>query len=173
MTDRVNVEKAVRRSLEAALAAAPIIADLRLQVPASVLTAFPEDYGTAMAPKFPIWWPNQPFYANPDGGQDAKPPFYIRVSHHPATPRARTIGPNPRVLLRGHSILGCHIPLGMGEDLIDNLANAAQAAYPYAGVFVRDGFDTRIDGLDPKGAFSSDGRWFKPVHILWNCWRST
>ena len=116
MTDRVNVEKAVRRSLEAALAAAPIIADLRLQVPASVLTAFPEDYGTAMAPKFPIWWPNQPFYANPDGGQDAKPPFYIRVSHHPATPRARTIGPNPRVLLRGHSILGCHIPLGMGED---------------------------------------------------------
>lgn len=175
MTDRINAEKHVRKSLETALKG--VIADLRAEVPAEYLNWGPNNgadvYGTALAPKFPVWWPNQTFYATPAGGGDAKPPFFIRVSHHPSPPRVRTIGPNPRVLLRGHSIIGCHIPEGAGEDLIDNLANAAMSAYPYAGVFTREGFETHLELIDPKPAHPALGRYYKPVHINWFCWRST
>lgn len=175
MTDRINAEKAVRKSIEAALTA--VIPDLRLEIPPAMrdwgADATPPVYGTDGAPRFPIWWPNQTFYANPAGGQDTKPPFFIRVSHHPAQPRVRTIGENPRVLLRGHTIIGCHIPEGAGEDLIDNLANAAMSAYPYAAVFTREGFDTHVELVDPKPAFGALGRYYKPVHINWSCWRTT
>lgn len=174
MTDRINAEKHVRRSVESALTS--VIPDLRLEVPLSARGLVVEGvaiYGTDLAPAFPIWWPNLAFFANPDGGQDAKPPYYIRVSHHPAPPRVRTVGQNPRVLLRGHSIIGCHIPEGAGEDLIDNLANAVLSAYPYGAVFTREGFDTHLDNVDPKPAFAALGRYYKPVHINWNCWRTT
>lgn len=171
MTDRINAEKAVRKAIETALTT--VVDKLRAQVPEDALGWGNGAYGTAQAPKFPIWWPNQTFYASPAGGGDAKPPYFIRVSHHPATPRPRTIGANPRVLIRGHSIIGCHIPEGAGQDLIDNLANAAMSAYPYGAVFTREGFEVHIENLDPKAALAALGRFYEPVHVNWYCWRTT
>lgn len=172
MNDRVNAEKHVRKALETALTG--VIADLRAEVPAEALAwGGGNVYGTSEDPKFPIWWPNQTFYSSPVGGGDAKPPFFIRVSHHPSPPRPSTVGRNPRVLLRGHSIIGCHIPEAAGEDLIDNLANAVMFAYPYDGVFTREGFEVHMQNIDPKPAHPALGRYYKPIHINWFCWRST
>lgn len=165
MTDRVNAEKAVRRALETVIADAALQAAMRELLPPTIKSTEPYSGG-----KFPIWWPNQKFYSGKD---QTKPPAFIRVSHHPAPPRARTVGANPRVMMTGHSIIGLFIPEGEGEDLIDNLANLVLAAYPYAASFVREGFDVRVVNPDPKGAFGSLGRWYKPIHINWDCWRAT
>lgn len=174
MTDRINAEKAVRRALEAALSSSR--SSLRQQVPDRYLELSYDGvpvYGTEDAPDFPIWWPNVPFFVQEDGKPDIRPPMFIRVTHHPSPPRPRTIGPNPRILLRGHTMIGLYIPEGDGQDLIDNLANAAQSAYPYAAVFTRDGFEVHIELVDPKPAYSVSGRFYEPVHVNWSCWRTT
>ena len=167
MADRINAEKAVRKSIEAGVFSK--IMRMRGVVPAQYLAE--QGYEDAQGnPTFPIWWPNKTFFGREN---QAKPPFYVRVSHHPAPPRIRTVGANPRILLRGHSIVGCFVPEGVGQDLADNLSNAVMEAYPLEAVFSRDGFDTFLENVDPKPAFGSLGRWYLPVHINWNCWRST
>lgn len=166
MSDRVNAEKAVRKAIETALNG--LQADLRMAVPVALRPG--DTYGTDQAPVFPIWWPNQPFYSEPE---QSRPPFFLRFSHHPSPPRPRTMGPTPRVLLRGHSLIGCFVPEGAGEDLADNLANVVLSAYPYSATFTRDGFEVYVDNPDPKPALGALGRWYKPVHINWSCWRTT
>lgn len=168
---RVNAEKAVRKSIEAQIYGAR--AALRAAIP--VATRSTEPYLDPTI--FPIWWPNKSFYQSTD---QSLPPFFLRFSHHPAPPRVRTIGRDPRIQLRGHSLIGVHIPEAMGEDLADDLANIVQEFYPYptdaapnAGVFSRDGFDTHLENVDPKPAFGALGRWYKPIHINWSCWRTT
>lgn len=168
---RTNAEKAVRKSIEAQLYAAR--ETLKEAIPISFRSTAPY-----AAPEiFPIWWPNKSFYGSTD---ETKPPFYARFSHHPSQPQTWTLGLNPRMLVRGHSLIGLHIPEAMGEDLIDDLANIILEFYPHptdanpdAGVFSRDGFDTHLESVDPKPAFGSLGRWYKPIHINWSCWRTT
>lgn len=128
--------------------------------------------------KFPIWWPNLSFY---DKKSESKPPHYCRFTNHPSPPRTRTLGPNPQTLMRGHCLIGCFVPEGDGEDSADDLANVVLAAYPISGVnpdgsprdvISREGFDTFIESVDPKPPFGSLGRYYKPIHINWSCWRT-
>lgn len=161
---RVNIEKAVRKALERPLNA--VQAQMLDTIPVS-MRAGHAAYGPG---KFPIWWPNMPFWQ--DAGQ-SRPPAYVRFSYHPLVPRVRTTGENPRIALRGHIIVGCFTPEGVSEDFVDNLANAAMSAYPYAAAFDAEGFEVRVNLVDPKAAFGALGRWYKPVHINWDVWRTT
>lgn len=169
MTDRIAIERIIRKTLETCLYS--VSDDLLQQVPVEA-RAHP-----AYANGFPIWWPNLSFFDKKD---QTKPPFYVRFSFHPAPPRIRTVGINPRSDLRGHAMIGCFVPEGDGEDAVDQLMNAVLAAYPLAGlnanrtprgIFRREGFDTHIESVDPKPAFGSLGRYYRPVHINYSCRR--
>lgn len=161
MVDRINVERIVRKALETQLQLARPALLSQVPLEARNMPAYEDG--------FPIWWPNMTFYGHKD---ETKPPFYCRFSFHPAPPRTRTLGANPRTLMRGHCIIGCFVPEGEGEDAVDNLVNAVLAAYPVNGKFSREGFDTFIERVDPKPAFGSLGRYYRPVHVNWDCWRS-
>lgn len=155
--------KEIRKALQTALFGAK--AAMRAIVPTEWLYGEPYDDG-----EFPIWWPNEAFY---DGEGESLPPFYVRFSLHPAPDRVRTIGPTPRVWKRGYAMVTCYVPLGVGEDVADNLANAVAAAYPYATEVVRDGFEVHLAQATRQGAFAALGRWSTPVHIDYDCWRAT
>lgn len=161
MVDRINVERVVRKALETQLQQARPA--LLSQVPVEARSE------PAYADGFPIWWPNKTFFGKKD---ETKPPFYCRFSFHPSPPRARTLGANTRVLMRGHCIIGCFVPEGEGEDAVDNLVNAVLEAYPLRGKFSLEGFDTFVERVDPKPAFGSLGRYYRPVHVNWDCWRA-
>lgn len=156
-------KKEIRKALETRLHGAK--AAMRATVPA------PYASNPAYANNdFPIWWPNESFY---DGENEAKPPLYVRFSLHPAPDRVKTIGPTPRIWMRGYAMIGCFVPEGIGQDVADNLANAVRAAYPYAQTAVRNGFEVHLGAGDTRSAFASLGRWYTPVHIDYDCWRAT
>lgn len=169
MVDRIVVERIVRKTLEIQLSNAR----------ADLLAAVPVEHRDqpVFADGFPIWWPNMTFHGQKD---ETRPPFYCRFSFHPSPPRTRSTGINPRIMLRGHCIVGCFVPQGMGEDPVDDLVNVVLAHYPLAnekpdgttpGVLNLEGFATFIESVDPKPAFGAFGRYYRPVHINWHCWK--
>ena len=152
----------MRKALERALFNA--VPDLHLAVPLEARGGEAYEGG-----KFPIWWPNLNFY---DKKNESKPGHYCRFTNHPSPPRTRTLGTNPQTLMRGHCLIGCFVPEGDGEDSTDDLANVVLSAYPLHAVLSLEGFDTYIESVDPKPPFGSLGRYYKPIHINWSCWRT-
>ncbi len=116
-----------------------------------------------------IEWPNSGF-------DDSEVNEKCRPTFHSNRERARTLGPAPRVEMRGFFKIGLFQRAGSGVDRFDTLEQIIRSAYPYGEQLdAVGGFKVEIESLlTGTVLLSQDKIWaYQPIDVYWNVWRST
>lgn len=92
---------------------------------------------------FPIWWQHQ---NNDQFIKQAKPPFFVRYSHHPLNVY--------RGVFKGHAAIQCYAHT---EPWVGALRDLVVAAYPVGEVASHNGYEVTFREAESKGAWPVSG----------------
>lgn len=131
---------------------------------APMLARLPPNWITDLAAKgwtdkFPVKWPNVDF--------DRDVQTYLEITFHPTGSNHPEGGPRSREERTGHSLIGVRVPAASGDDIAGKLVKVIKTAYPYAASLPAEDLEVRIEGVDARPGFTTNGKWYRPVHINW------
>ncbi|AKU43436.1 tail protein [Caulobacter phage Sansa] len=133
---------------------------------AALLAVIPDDWKDELVgagwpvDEFPIKWPNIAFNAS-------KAITYLQFTFHPSSVKYPELGRRSRKESEGFALIGVRTPEGAGDDISGDLVKVIETAYPYADDLEEGGLTVRIEGVEGRPGYGSDGKWYRPVNVNW------